>query len=150
MRTTNNFLHSYFTSNDVNISSSTGSYVEKHFRSKSVKNKVGRGIGRDPFLGTPTIRDSYGANGNWRINNTFNLTGWVGYSLARAQGHDSSGVSRRGFGADYWSWMTALSAVDFFKDGAVLYIEASVKNKPSNCVSSKLSNHCFWVNSIFF
>ena len=116
------FLHSYFTSNDVNISSSTGSYVEKHFRSKSVKNKVGRGIGRDPFLGTPTIRDSYGANGNWRINNTFNLTGWVGYSLARAQGHDSSGVSRRGFGADYWSWMTALSAVDFFKDGAVLSV----------------------------
>ncbi|MGB5772274.1 MAG: iron uptake porin, partial [Crocosphaera sp.] len=112
------FLHSYFTANDVNIAQSTGSFVESAFRT----NETGEGIGRDPFLGAPTIRDSYGANGNWRINETFNLSGWVGYSLARAQGLDVNGQSRRGFGADFWSWMTALSVVDFGKEGAVLSI----------------------------
>ncbi|MEA5512229.1 iron uptake porin [Crocosphaera sp. UHCC 0190] len=112
------YLHSYYTANDVNITASTGSYVEPAFRTR----QTGTGIARDPFLGAPTIRDSYGVNGNWRINETFNLTGWAGYSLARAQGLDRNGQSRRGFGADIWSWMAALNVVDVFKEGAVFSV----------------------------
>ncbi|WGT68058.1 iron uptake porin [cyanobacterium endosymbiont of Epithemia clementina EcSB] len=96
------YLHTYYKEDHVNLTSSTGS-----------------GLASDPFLGTPTILDAYGANGNWRINDMFNLTGWVGYGLGRAQGLDKDGNSRRSFGADLWSWMAALNFVDIFKEGAV-------------------------------
>ncbi|HAC64116.1 MAG TPA: S-layer protein [Cyanothece sp. UBA12306] len=99
------FVHTYYKSDDVNITESTGS-----------------SLASDPFLGAPTIRDSYGANGNWRINDTFNLTGFVGYALARAQGDDENGVSRRGFGSDTWSWMASLNVIDVFKEGSVFTI----------------------------
>ncbi|BBA79139.1 S-layer protein [cyanobacterium endosymbiont of Rhopalodia gibberula] len=97
------YLHTYYKGDHVNLTSSTGS-----------------GLASDPFLGTPTILDAYGANGNWRINHMFNLTGWVGYGLGRAQGLDENGNSRRGFGADLWSWMAALNVVDVFREGAIL------------------------------
>ena len=97
------YLHTYYKEDDVNLTSSTGS-----------------GVASDPFLGAPTILDAYGANGNWRINDRFNLTGWVGYGLGRAQGLDKNENSRRGFGADLWSWMAALNVVDVFKEGAIL------------------------------
>ncbi|XTZ11844.1 MAG: iron uptake porin [cyanobacterium endosymbiont of Rhopalodia inflata] len=97
------YLHTYYKEDHVNLTSSTGS-----------------GLASDPFLGTPTILDAYGANGNWRINHMFNLTGWVGYGLGRAQGLDENENSRRGFGADLWSWMAALNVVDVFKEGAIL------------------------------
>jgi hypothetical protein len=99
------YLHTYYKENHVNLTSSTGS-----------------GLASDPFLKTPTILDAYGANGNWRINHTFNLTGWVGYGLGRAQGLDEDKNSRRGFGADLWSWMAALNAVDLWKEGDVFSI----------------------------
>jgi hypothetical protein len=121
------FLHHYYTANNVNTTFSTGSYVEPNNRNRpqtppraQTPALTGTGVGRDPFLGAPTIMDAYGLNGNWRINQTFNLTGWVGYGLARAQGLDANGQSRRGFGADIWSWMAALNIVDLGKEGAVL------------------------------
>ncbi|ACK68114.1 Carbohydrate-selective porin OprB [Rippkaea orientalis PCC 8801] len=99
------FLHKYFRPNGVNVTHGTGS-----------------GIASDPFLGAATITDNYGLNGNWRINETFNLTGWVGYALARGQGLDSRGRSRRGLGADIWSWMVGLNVIDLFKEGAVFSV----------------------------
>ncbi|GBF79602.1 iron uptake porin [Aphanothece sacrum] len=128
------FMHHYFTAdyvnpnpnnpnpNRLNTTFGTGSYVEPNNRTAAGVNsrRLGVGIGRDPFLGAPTIMDAYGLNGNWRINQTFNLTGWVGYGLARAQGLDANGQSRRGFGADIWTWMAALNIVDLGKEGAVL------------------------------
>ena len=82
----------------------------------------GSRVASDPFLGAPTLRDSYAIQGDWRINQTFNLTAWGGYALARAQGKDKDGVDRSGFGADLWTWSAALSAVDVFKEGAVLSV----------------------------
>ncbi|WP_267382765.1 iron uptake porin [Cyanobacterium sp. uoEpiScrs1] len=96
------YLHNYYKKNHVNLTASTGSKLSS-----------------DPFLKTPTILDAYGANANWRINNMFNLTGWVGYGLGRAQGLDEEENARRGFGADLWSWMAALNVIDVFKEGAV-------------------------------
>ena len=52
----------------------------------------------------------------------FHLTAWGGYALARAQGKDENGVDRSGFGADLWTWSAALSAIDVFKEGAVLSV----------------------------
>ncbi|MEM8780108.1 MAG: iron uptake porin, partial [Cyanobacteria bacterium P01_G01_bin.49] len=82
----------------------------------------GSGVATDPFLGSPTLRDSYGIQGDWRINQTFHLTAWGGYALARAQGRDSDGNDRSGFGADLWTWSAALSVIDLGKEGAVLSI----------------------------
>ncbi|MDJ0510384.1 MAG: iron uptake porin [Crocosphaera sp.] len=97
------YLLSYFPEGEANTSSSNGSRVAS-----------------DPFLEAPTLRDSYGIQGDWRINQTFHLTAWGGYALARAQGEDENGVDRRGFGADLWTWSAALSVIDVFKEGAVL------------------------------
>ncbi len=99
------YLYSYFTEDEVNASASNGSQVAK-----------------DPFLGAPTVRDSYGIQGDWRITDMFHLTAWGGYALARAQGLDENDQSRRGFGADLWTWSAALSVVDLGKEGAVLSI----------------------------
>ena len=97
------YLLSYFPAGDANTSSSNGSRVAS-----------------DPFLDAPTIRDSYGIQGDWRINEMFHFTAWGGYALARAQGKDENGVDRSGFGADLWTWSAALSVIDVFKEGAVL------------------------------
>ncbi|MEA5512228.1 iron uptake porin [Crocosphaera sp. UHCC 0190] len=112
------YLLSYFTEDDVNAASSNGSSVESNFRT----SQTGRGVSRDPFLGAATLRDSYGIQGDWRINEMFHLTAWGGYALARAQGEDLNGENRRGFGADLWTWSAALSVVDFGKEGAVLSV----------------------------
>ncbi len=112
------YLHSYFTAGNSDIASSTGSYVEPDNQTP----ETGQGIARDPFLGAPTIRDSYGITGNWRINDTFNFSAWGGYALARAQGSDALGNSRKGFGADIWAWSAALSVVDLGKEGAVFSV----------------------------
>ncbi|MEA5534125.1 iron uptake porin [Crocosphaera sp. XPORK-15E] len=112
------FLHTYFANGESDISSSTGSYVEPDNQT----SQTGQGIGKDPFLGAPTIRDSYGITGNWRINETFNFSAWGGYALARAQGSDTDGNSRKGFGADVWVWSAALSVVDLGKEGAVFSV----------------------------
>ena len=99
------YLLSYFPEGDANTSSSNGSRVAS-----------------DPFLDAPTLRDSYGIQGDWRINEMFHFTAWGGYALARAQGQDENGVDRSGFGADLWTWSAALSVIDVFKEGAVLSI----------------------------
>ncbi|MGK7942401.1 MAG: iron uptake porin [Crocosphaera sp.] len=99
------YLLSYFPEGEANTSSSNGSRVAS-----------------DPFLEAPTLRDSYGIQGDWRINQTFHLTAWGGYALARAQGKDENGVDRSGLGADLWTWSAALSVIDVFKEGAVLSI----------------------------
>ncbi len=99
------YLHSYFVEDDVNVTSSNGSQVAK-----------------DSFLESPTLRDSYGIQGDWRINDRFHLTAWGGYALARAQGLDEDGNSRRGFGADLWTWSAALSVIDLGKEGAVFSV----------------------------
>lgn len=112
------YLHTYFRSGSSDITGSTGSYVEANNQS----DQTGTGVARDPFLGAPTIRDSYGITANWRINQTFNLSAWGGYALARAQGSDASGNSRKGFGADIWAWSASLSVVDLGKEGAVLSV----------------------------
>ncbi|WP_107666203.1 iron uptake porin [Cyanothece sp. BG0011] len=112
------YLHSYFAAGNSDISSSTGSYVEPDNQTP----QTGQGIAKDPFLGAPTIRDSYGITGNWRINETFNFSAWGGYALARAQGLDAEGNSRKGFGSDVWAWSASLSMVDIGKEGAVLSI----------------------------
>ncbi|MGK7960419.1 iron uptake porin [Crocosphaera sp.] len=97
------YLLSYFPEGEANTSSSNGSRVAS-----------------DPFLDAPTLRDSYGIQGDWRINEMFHLTAWGGYALARAQGQDEDGVDRSGYGADLWTWSAALSVIDVFKEGAVL------------------------------
>ncbi|GBF82510.1 iron uptake porin [Aphanothece sacrum] len=112
------FLHTYFKNAESDISSSTGSYVEPNNQT----SQTGTGIARDPFLGAPTIRDSYGITGNWRISPSFNLSAWGGYALARAQGSDADGNSRKGFGADIWAWSAALSVIDIGKEGAVFSV----------------------------
>ena len=112
------YLHSYFTAGESDISSSTGSYVEE----RNQTAQTGQGIAKDPFLGAPTIRDSYGITGNWRVNETFNLSAWGGYALARAQGLDAAGNSRKGFGADIWAWSASLSVIDIGKEGAVFSV----------------------------
>ncbi len=101
------YLFSHFTEDDVNTSSSNGSRVAS-----------------DPFFGAPTHRDSYGITGDWRINDTFHLYATGAYALARAQGFadPTRGDDRRGLGADLWTWAAILSAVDIFKEGAVLSV----------------------------
>ena len=99
------YLLSYFPEGEANTSSSNGSRVAS-----------------DPFLGAPTLRDSYGIQGDWRINETFHLTAWGGYALARAQGQDENGVDRSGLGADLWTWSAGLSMIDVFKEGAILSV----------------------------
>ncbi|MGB5596683.1 MAG: iron uptake porin [Crocosphaera sp.] len=96
------YLLSYFPEGEANTSSSNGSRVAS-----------------DPFLEAPTLRDSYGIQGDWRINEMFHFTAWGGYALARAQGQDENGDDRSGFGADLWTWSAALSVIDVFKEGAV-------------------------------
>ncbi|MGK7955327.1 MAG: iron uptake porin, partial [Crocosphaera sp.] len=101
------YLFSYFTENDVNTTSSNGSRVAS-----------------DPFFDAPTNRDSYGITGDWRINDMFHLHATGAYALARAQGfaNPANGDDRRGLGADLWTWAAILSAVDVFKEGAVLSV----------------------------
>ncbi|MEM8779832.1 MAG: iron uptake porin [Cyanobacteria bacterium P01_G01_bin.49] len=99
------YLLSYFAAGESNLSSSNGSRVAS-----------------DPFLDAPTLRDSYGITGDWRINDTFHLHATGAYALARAQGQDEDGQERSGFGADLWTWTAILSAVDIFKEGAVLSV----------------------------
>ncbi|MDJ0507667.1 MAG: iron uptake porin [Crocosphaera sp.] len=101
------YVFSYFAEGDANLSSSNGSRVAS-----------------DPFLDAPTLRDSYGLTGDWRINDTFHLHATGAYALARAQGfaNPANGDDRRGLGADLWTWAGVLSAVDIFKEGAVLSV----------------------------
>ena len=99
------YLLSYFTPDNTNLTSSNGSRVAS-----------------DPFLEAPSLRDSYGITGDWRINDMFHLHATGAYALARAQGNDEDGLDRRGFGADLWTWAAILSAVDLFKEGAVLSV----------------------------
>ncbi|MEA5534534.1 iron uptake porin [Crocosphaera sp. XPORK-15E] len=99
------YLNSYYAEDRVNTSNSNGSRVASN-----------------PFLGAPVLQDNYGIQGDWRINKTFHLTAWGGYGLARAQGRDTSGRDRSGFGADLWNWSANLSVVDVFKEGAVFNV----------------------------
>ena len=101
------YLLSYFAEDDANVSSSNGSRVAS-----------------DPFLDAATLRDSYGITGDWRINDTFHLHATGAYALVRAQGfaNPANGDDRRGLGADLWTWSAILSAVDVFKEGAVLSV----------------------------
>jgi carbohydrate-selective porin OprB len=119
------YVHSYYSANEEQVTSNGGSFVDNTIRdqvSGSTRRALGRGVGRDPFLGSPATRDSYGLQANWRINETFNLSAYGGYALASAQGFDASGDQRQGLGADIWTWNAALSMVDLGKEGAVLTI----------------------------
>ncbi|MEB3309029.1 MAG: iron uptake porin [Snowella sp.] len=112
------FMHSYFRGDSdfdytnrqtVNITSSTGSRVAS-----------------DPFFGAPTVRDSYGLSGNWRITDNINLSATGAYAFAWATGRDRTGFARNGAGADLWTWNAALSVLDLGKEGAVLSVSGGL------------------------
>jgi Carbohydrate-selective porin, OprB family/S-layer homology domain len=90
------YLHSYYNQGSVNLVSSTGSPIAK-----------------DPFEGKAAAsQDGFGLNADWKINNKFQVGGWVGYALANAQGIDSQ--------AELWNWNTHFSVLDVGKEGAVV------------------------------
>jgi hypothetical protein len=133
------FLHAYFrgpsrndwpsnTNQSVNITSSTGS-----------------GVASDPFYGAPTVRDSYGLSGNWRITDTINLSATGAYAFAYAQGLDKYGTARNGDGADLWTWNAGLSFLDLGKEGAVLSVAGglipqatNVTNRPGDPINQDI------------
>lgn len=90
------YLHTYYNQGSVNLVSSTGSPISK-----------------DPFQGKAAAsQDGFGLNADWQINNKFQVGGWVGYSLANAQGIDSQ--------AELWNWNAHFSVLDVGKEGAIL------------------------------
>jgi hypothetical protein len=92
------YLHSYYNQGSVNLVSSTGSPIAK-----------------DPFQGKAAAsQDGFGLNADWKINNKFQVGGWVGYALANAQGIDSQ--------AELWNLNAHFSVLDVGKNGAILSI----------------------------
>ncbi len=90
------YLHTYYNQGSVNLVSSTGSPISK-----------------DPFQGKAAAsQDGFGLNADWLINHKFQVGGWVGYSLANAQGIDSQ--------AELWNWNAHFSVLDVGKEGAIL------------------------------
>lgn len=103
-----NYNHSYINSGSINIFG------------------VGSSIANNPFNGAATTLDSYSLLGTWRISNSINIAAWVGYGSATGHSSDISGISRKGDGADLWTWNTNISFVDLGKEKAVLNLAVTM------------------------
>ena len=89
------FAHTYFDEADVNIT-----------------DGVGSAFAQRPFNRVDTLANSYGLIGSVQFSPRFNLSGWVGYTDAKAKsGND------RGANADIWNWAVTMAFPDLFKEG---------------------------------
>jgi hypothetical protein len=89
------FAHTYFDEADVNIT-----------------DGVGSAFAQRPFNRVDTLANSYGLTGSVQFSPRFNLSGWVGYTDAKAKsGND------RGANADIWNWAVTMAFPDLFKEG---------------------------------
>lgn len=93
---------------------------------------VGSENANDPFDGSPTTANSYGAEAAYRINSAATLSGWVGFSNARAVAG-----ANRGATADLFNWAATLSFPDLGKQGG---LGAIVVGQPSKATSNDLAD----------
>ena len=91
------YLYSYYNSDQVNLTNSTGS-----------------SIASQPFGEVATASHNLGATVNWRANDLINLTAWGAWGNATALGGD-----RRNDNATLWTWQATLGFIDVGKEGAV-------------------------------
>jgi hypothetical protein len=96
------YVHSYHTSNDVDLTGNTGT------EGKLLES----GNGDRPFGAVPTSADRFGLQGTLRISDKVNFAGWGGYVSANSETSNGS--------AEIWNWAANLSFLDLGKDGAVL------------------------------
>ena len=87
------YVYKYQTSRDVNVTSSTGSFV-----------------GRRPFERNDTASNNFGFSFEWEINPQLDLGGWWGIALAEQKsGGDNN--------ATLHNWALGLSFLDLFAEG---------------------------------
>ncbi len=129
------YRHSYFRG-DSDFDYTTGQTV-------NITSGTGSRVASDPFFGAPTVRDSYGLSGNWKVTDNINISATGAYAFAWATGRDRTGFARNGDGADLWTWNASLSVLDLGKEGAVLSVSGGllpqavqVSNRPGDPINN--------------
>lgn len=100
------------------------------------QNPLDAGVGgenaNNPFDGSPTTANSYSAEAAYRINSAATLSGWVGFSNARAVAGANHGAT-----ADLFNWAATLSFPDLGKTGS---LGAIVVGQPSKATSNDIAD----------
>ena len=99
--------YSYYPSDEVNFSGSSGSDLAKR-----------------PFGKVPTSGLRVGIQGDWRINQNIVLAAWGGYINAEAEG----GLDKNNQ-ADIWNWSANIAFLDLAQEGDVLAIAGGMPPK---------------------
>ena len=133
------FVHAYFRGPSVN------DFPSRTTQSVNITSSTGSSVASDPFYGAPTTRDSYGLSGTWKVFDKVSLSATGAYAYASAEGLDKTGFNRSGYGADLWTWNTALSFLDLGKEGAVLSVAGglipqatNVTNRPGDPINQDI------------
>ena len=99
--------YSYYPSDEVNFSGSTGSDLAKR-----------------PFGRVPTAGLKVGIQGSWRVTENIALAGWGGYVNAEAKG--GLEINNQ---AEIWNWSANIAFLDLAKEGDILAIAGGMPPK---------------------
>ncbi len=107
-------------------------YVRSYDRGGNVNvtGATGSGLASQPFGNVATSADQFGVQGSIRINPSFTLAGWGGFTKARREiGTDQD--------ADIWNWAVTLAFPDLGKKGNMAGI---IFGQPPKVTDSSLGN----------
>lgn len=86
-------------------------YVNAYYSGGSgVTGSTGTGFANNPFNGARTSVNAYSASANYRVSRGLTLSGWAGYTNARAEDNTK-------YKADIWNWAVQLGFPDLGKKG---------------------------------
>ncbi len=104
--------YSYYPSDDVNLSGSTGSPTA-----------------RQPFGEVNTAAIRAGIQGNWEISSRINIAAWGGYINAEAK---DELIADDNDNAELWNWAASLSLLDIGREGAVFTVAGGMPPKATD------------------
>jgi hypothetical protein len=116
-------------------------YVRSYNRStnnNALTGSTGTVFGDLPFAATPTSGNHFGVEGSIRLNPSIVLSGWVGYTEAKAEDNlvlTAGGVRQvaaEGDKASIWNWAVSLAFPDLGKKGNMAGIIFGMPPKVTN------------------
>ena len=111
-----------------------GTYTNSFYRGGAgVTGGTGTGFANSPFGAVPTTANAFGVEATFRLTPKVIISGWGGYTTAKAKLAVDQATVRNGDKANIWNWAVSLAFPDLLKEGDVAGV---IVGQPPHVTSS--------------